>query len=147
MQQTPRQQMIYRIKERDVAQGRELAEVAGAADFEAVLKSKTSPPSVHIVRVSSRRTDNGHTLTIVDSFAFFISVRNVRDARGDDSSDAAESWSKKIALWLKGWQPTLEAGDQFESLKLAQGSQYRWTDQVLIWNDIYQLTYARRCCS
>lgn len=144
---TARQQMIGRIKECDESFGRKLVEVAGAADIAAVLNNKTPPPAVHIVRTTSRRSDNGRTITLVDSFLLLISVRNLRDARGDDSSDAAEIWSQTIEGWFKGWQPTLPEADQFESLKLAQGNQYRWTDQVLIWSDIYQLTYLRRCCS
>jgi len=141
---TLRQQLIAQIKASDEAAGRQLREVAGAADVASVLQGRVSPPSVFIIRGSNRRDDNGRTETHTDQFLVLIAVQNVRDSRGDDASDIAEEWSGKIEQWLKGFTPVVD--ERFLALKLLRGNVQRWTDQVLVWGDIYQLTYARRCC-
>ncbi|MEZ5571172.1 MAG: hypothetical protein R3E64_04035 [Halioglobus sp.] len=143
---TLRQQIIAHIKMSDAGADRVLHEVAGAADVAGALQGRISTPSVFIIRGSNRRDDNGRTETLADQFLVLIAVKNVRDARGDDSSDAAENLSNAIASWLKPFTPQMAQGDQFDSLKRLRGSVQRWNDQVLVWGDTYQLTYVRRCC-
>jgi hypothetical protein len=142
---TLRQQLVAQIKLADDAAGREFREVAGAADVASVLEARISTPSAFVIRGSSRRSDNGRTVTIEDQFLILVAVSNVRDARGNDSSDEAEALAGKIEEGFKGFTPVVD--QQFEHLKLLRGNVLRWTDQVLVWSDIYQLKYLRRCCS
>lgn len=142
---TLRQQLIARISETQGAGRDALVEIAGAADVAAVLQGRISPPSAFVIRASDSRTDNGRTATIIEQFLVLVAVKNVRDARGDDSSDAAEIWSAKIERCFKGWSPEIDDG-QYDTLKRVRGNVLRWTDQVLVWADTYQLTYRRRCC-
>lgn len=141
---TLRQQLIEQITVVDAAAGRKFREVAGAADVASVLEARISTPSAFVIRGSTRRTDNGRTETIVDQFLVLVAVSNVRDARGNDSSDEAEALSGRIEQGFKGFTPVVV--ERFVELKLVRGNVLRWTDQMLVWSDIYQLEYVRRCC-
>lgn len=143
---TLRQQLIAQIQAAHGSGRDGLVEVAGAADVAAVLQGRISAPSAFIIRASDSRTDNGRTATIIDQFLVLTAVKNVRDARGGDSSDAAEAWAGKIERCFKGFIPVIEEG-QFDELKRVRGNVLRWTEQILIWADTYQLKYRRRCCS
>lgn len=142
---THRQELVARITSELGTGRRGLQEVAGAADVAAVLQGRISPSSVFVIKASSRRDDNGRTVTHTDQYLVLIVVRNVRDSRGADASDAAEDWSHRVEVALKGFEPQVPDG-RFLELKLVRGSVQRWTDQLLIWTDVYQLTFARRCC-
>lgn len=141
---TLRQQLIEQIKTVDAAGGRELREVAGAADVASALQGAVNTPSAFVVKAGTRRNDNERTETIIDQFFVLVAVKNVRDARGNDSSDEAELLSAKIEQGFKRFTPVVD--ERFIDLKLVRGSVLRWTDQVLVWSDIYQLKYVRRCC-
>ena len=146
-----RKQLEDFIRAQDRADGRQLREVGGAADANAIADGSAVPPAIYVMRGARQFSDNGQTLTQVDQLLVLIVVSNVRDPRGADSSDEAEAWSMQVQRWLKDFTPDLSAwadlDPRFHSLKLDRGNTQRWNDQLLVWGDVYQLKHHRRLCS
>lgn len=143
---THRAQLVDFLKAQNAVDGKQLREIAGAASVAAVLEGSLNVPGLYVIRGSEKEDDAGHNVEVMTQFLLVTTVKNVRGPRGSDSSDEAEKQSNRARQWLDGFQPTLPQGDRFHWLKRVSGRTLRWTDQLLVWADIYELKHTRRAC-
>jgi len=115
-------------------------EVAGAADMSAAISSRLSVPCCYVFRSNnSPKSAHGDSVIIQEreeSIACLVITRNVRDARGSDSSDENEALCKKVQDVLLGWQP-----DQlYLPMEQSGGRLVNFKDGFFVWLDTYKTT-------
>nr|VFK58191.1 MAG: hypothetical protein BECKUNK1418G_GA0071005_100239 [Candidatus Kentron sp. UNK]VFK68305.1 MAG: hypothetical protein BECKUNK1418H_GA0071006_100139 [Candidatus Kentron sp. UNK] len=101
-----RQEIQARIKEQCL----DFKEVAGAADYQALLSGRINAPGAYVFPDSQKAGENtlvnGISQRVNRLFGITIAVRNVSGARNVDSSDENTDLCNKVCAALLGWSPT-----------------------------------------
>lgn len=131
---TIRAEIVEQLK----AEAPSLREVAGAANWVAVEKTRRVHGGCYVFRSQTRAERNAldHLVRqrVEEQITLVVTVRNVADARGGEASDEAETLCAEIRAALLGWTPASAAAP----LEYAGGALLSFADGFLHWAETYR---------
>jgi hypothetical protein len=115
-----------------------LRDVGGAVSLSAVMEGRVAAPAAYVFSESKRGGRNGADNSVIQRVEYQLGVvmvvRNVRDERGVDSSDAVEDLTAAVRTALLGWQPSEDA----EPLEYVGGRLVSMVNGFVFWLDSYR---------
>jgi hypothetical protein len=136
---TTRADIEERIRDHDQANGRRFRQVAGAADIEAVMAGRVTPPGAYVIRLGRKsgrnRAATGVSQAVAVSFAVMLVIADRRGDRGTDSSDEMEALCDQVQAALLNWAPP----GARRGLEYAGGRLTSRKDARLYWQEVYTL--------
>ena len=113
-------------------------EVSGAADLASIVNRRTHENCCYLFRSRQIVSENSHLTTVTQKKAQQISIivitRNVKSARGIDSSDENEAFCDELEKLLLGWPPS----EKYRGLTKVDGYLISFKNESFIWQEIYQ---------
>lgn len=135
---TVRQQIVAQLKELDI-----FLEVSGAASIVAATTFYDNLPGAYVIEIATQMGENESANGILQlgtlTYGVLISVDNVTDDFGADSSDAATKIRKQVIDKLTTFCPTLDGEVQDVPLEYMGGKMVEFAKDVLVWQDNFKL--------
>jgi hypothetical protein len=113
-------------------------QVAGAGEYARVKLDAIPAPAAYVVRTAEPAKPMGERLAqSTVKFSVVIVLENTRTDRTASTDDALLAYRDAVATKLLGWLPSPEA----EPLRYVGGALLELTENVIYWNDHYELPH------
>jgi len=131
---TLRQLIEQKIKDSSI----EFNEVAGSADLAAIMSNRFTAPACYLFRQKNHAGENESVSSVIQEVNQTISIivitKNVRDAKGADSSDENEALCEQIQSLLLNWKPSVD----YKPIIYGGGSLITFRDGFFVWQESYK---------
>lgn len=135
---TIRQQIVLKLKEIS-----ELKEVTGAVNLKTVMTNQDNLPGAYVLETHMQTSENQYANGLLQTgsigFAVVLSIENIKDDFGADSSDKMTALRGLVLDKLLGFAPTDAVGDTSVQLEYGGGRVIGFENDILVWQENYIL--------
>lgn len=133
------------VETRIKAQLPDLREVAGAASLPSLLEGRLAAPSIYVIAEKRAASANPYgalavSQRIEQTLLCVVVNKNVRDARGGDAADEADTLCAGLRTALVGWQPA----SAIEPIDYLGGQLLAFPNQYHIWAERFRTAFYLR---